>query len=235
MCGWASLPASDASAMNDLCFMRSCSPSASWSKRNTLTATSRSANGSRARYTLLVAPAPISRSSGYLPMCSWSSNFMRRISLSRERRDLLQELRFLEGLAEEGVDAELGRARAVLGRGARGNDDDRDVHGARITADVPREIEAVHARHPDIDQHDGGQLALELLERVEAVLGRKHAVALALQQPPGDLAHGERVVHHHHERRRARRGELGGRRALHRPLGAMRKLYRIDDQHDRAV
>src|SRR5215510_7738563 len=217
MCGCASLPASDASAMKDLCFMRSCSRSASLSNRNTLTATSRSANGSRARYTLLVAPAPISRSSGYLPMCSWSSNFMSRGSLLRERRDLLQELRLLVRLAEERVHAELGGARAMLGRGARRNDDDRDVHGARIAAHVAREVKAVHARHLDVDQHDRRQLALELLQRIDAVLGGQHAVALALEQAAGDLAHGKGVVHHHDERRSARRlaGELRRHGALH--------------------
>src|SRR6267143_2783955 len=76
MCGWLSLPASAASARNALCIMRSVCGLMFSSNRNTLMATSRSANGSRARYTRLVAPLPISRTIGYLPRCSWSSNFI---------------------------------------------------------------------------------------------------------------------------------------------------------------
>src|SRR5882672_6551452 len=76
MCGWLSLPASAASARNALCIMRSVCGLMFSSNRNTLMATSRSAKGSRARYTRLVAPLPISRTIGYLPRCSWSSNFI---------------------------------------------------------------------------------------------------------------------------------------------------------------
>ena len=76
MCGWFSLPASDASATKALCSMRSLCGSAWESNRNTLIATSRSAKGSRARYTRLVAPLPISRRIGYLPSCSFGSSFM---------------------------------------------------------------------------------------------------------------------------------------------------------------
>src|SRR5688572_9087239 len=108
MWGWLSLPASEASATKALCFMRSVCGSASRSKRKTLIATSRSVSGSRARYTELVAPLPISRISGYLPSCSCSSNFI----------DLLQQLGFVEGLAEESVDAEGGGLVAMLVRGA---------------------------------------------------------------------------------------------------------------------
>src|SRR5687767_14013613 len=116
MCGWFSLPASEASATNALCFMRSVCRSASRSNRNTLIATSRSVSGSRARYTELVAPLPISRISGYLPSCSCSSNFI----------DVLQQLGFVERLAEESVDAKGGGLVAVLVGGARRDDDDRD-------------------------------------------------------------------------------------------------------------
>src|SRR3954465_7315031 len=109
--------------------MRSVWWSACSSKRNTLTATSRSLNGSRARYTRLVAPEPISRTTGYLPMCSCSSNFKCR-SVSQERRDVLQQLGLLVGLAEERVDAELRGLVAVLVGGPRGNHHDRDAGGA---------------------------------------------------------------------------------------------------------
>src|SRR5688500_14328779 len=142
MCGWFSLPASEASATNALCFMRSVCGSASRSNRNTLIATSRSVSGSRARYTELVAPLPISRISGYLPSCSCSSNFIY----------LFQQFGFLEGFAQEGVDAQRGRLVAVLVGGARRDDDDGDVLGARLGAHVARQVEAVHARHLDVNQ-----------------------------------------------------------------------------------
>src|SRR3990170_1745711 len=142
MCGWFSLPASDASARNDLCIRRSVCGSASWSNRNTLIATSRSANGSRARYTWLVAPRPISRRIGYLPSCTCGSNAgaapPRALGCDGgigpagdEFADQLQQLGFGIGLAEERVHPQLQRLVAVLVRGARGDDDDRDVARAR--------------------------------------------------------------------------------------------------------
>src|SRR5688572_23714819 len=165
MWGWLSLPASEASATNALCFMRSLCGSASRSNRNTLIATSRSVSGSRARYTELVAPLPISRSSGYLPSCSCSSNFI----------DLLEQLGFLERLAEEGVDAQRGRLAAVLLGGARGDDDDRDVPGARIAAHLARQVEAVHARHLDVHQHHRRQGLAQVLDRKSTRLNSSHS------------------------------------------------------------
>src|SRR5687768_7297472 len=220
MCGWLSLPASEASATKALCFMRSVCGSASRSNRNTLMATSRSVSGSRARYTELVAPLPISRISGYLPSCSCSSNFI----------DLLEQLGLLERLAEEGVDPQRGRLAAMLLGGARGDDDDRDVLRARVAAHLARQIEAVHARHLDVHQHYRRQGLAQLLQRLQPVLGGDYLVALALEQAAGDLAHGERIVDHHDERggrpalgrarghRRHQRGALEARRAAARAL-----------------
>src|SRR4051794_9254236 len=131
--------------------MRSSCGSASRSNRNTLIATSRPLNGSRARYTELVAPLPISRRSGYFPSCSCSSNFTSVDRGAEERCDLQQQLGLLVRLAEEGVDAERGRLAAVLLGGPRRDHDDRDGARARIAADVAREVEAVHARHLDVD------------------------------------------------------------------------------------
>src|SRR5204863_1865131 len=160
--------------------MRSSCASACLSNWNTLMATSRSANGSRARYTLLVAPLPISFVTGYLPM------FMGRFSCPCERSDLLEELGLFVRLAEVGVHAEFGGPAAVLRRRARGDDDDRDLHGARVAAHIAREVEAVHARHLDVDQHHGRPLFLQLLERIHAVARREHPVALALEEPARD-------------------------------------------------
>src|SRR6185295_14814745 len=204
MCGWLSRPASAASATKALCFMRSSCGSASRSNRNTLIATSRPPNGSRARYTELVAPLPISRRSGYFPSCSCSSNFTSAYGGTEERRDLREQLGFLVGLAEELVHPEGRGLAAMLLGGPRRDHDDRDVLGARVAADVAREVEAVHARHFDVDEHDGRQRLAHLLERLEAVLRRDHLVALALEQAGRDLAHRERVVDHHDDRRHGR-------------------------------
>src|SRR3954462_13518840 len=103
--------------------MRSSCGSASRSKRNTLIATSRPPNGSRARYTELVAPLPISRRSGYFPSCSCSSHFTSAYRVAEERRDLLQQLGLLVGLAEGGLCPERCGLGAVLLRGPRRDDD----------------------------------------------------------------------------------------------------------------
>src|SRR5574339_551465 len=135
MCGWLSLPASEASVRNALCIMRSVCGSACWSNRNTLIATSRLANGSRARYTWLVAPRPISRRIGYLPTWTWASTGAAAGCASGcggmgSRRDqvgdVAQQLGLRVRLAEERVHAQLRGLVAVLVRGARRDDDDGD-------------------------------------------------------------------------------------------------------------
>jgi hypothetical protein len=125
----------------------------------------------------------------------------------------------------------------VLGRRARGDDDDRDVHGLRITAHVARQVEAVHARHLDVDQHYRRALVLQLLEGVDAVARGHDPVTLAFQQPGGDLAYRDRVVDHHHDRRFHRdvRRHFHARGAGQDLLAARGELHRIEDQDDAAV
>jgi hypothetical protein len=90
---------------------------------------------------------------------------------------------------------------AVLVGGARGDHDQRDVPQALVATDVARQVEAVHARHFDVEQHDVGHHIGQLFQRIDAVLGGQHVVAVAGQQPAADLAHRERIVDHHHGRR----------------------------------
>ena len=231
MCGWLSLPASEASARKALCIMRSVCGSACRSNRNTLIATSRSPKGSRARYTRLVAPRPISRMIAYLPIrACGSKRALGDAARARRRRltargpdvagDVLQQLGLRVRLAEEHVHAEFRGLAAVLVRGARRDHDDRHVARARIAAQVARQVEAVHARHLDVDQHHVGQRVLHLRERIQPVLGRQHLVALALEQAAGDLAHGERVVHHHDQRRGGAAGPRPPPRAVVRSAAA---------------
>jgi hypothetical protein len=113
---------------------------------------------------------------------------------------------------------------------------------ALVGADVARQVEAVHARHFDIDQHDVGHDVEQLFERFDAVLGGQHLIAFARQQAPGDLAHGQRIVDHHHRRQRRRR-PLQARFNQARPAlrnrcvdrRATAQGDRIEDQHDLTV
>src|SRR5262245_25278461 len=73
MCGWISLPTSEASFRNTLRKRRRRSVSTPPASLTSLMATSRSANGSRPRKTRLVAPWPISRTTGYLPIFAGTS------------------------------------------------------------------------------------------------------------------------------------------------------------------
>ena len=136
---------------------------------------------------------------------------------------------------------------AVLVRRARRDHDDRDVARALVGAHVARELESVHARHFDVEQDAVGFQVLQLLQRVHAILRARHLVAFAREHAPGDLAHGERIVHHHDERSRrrgGRRGARGGRRdgcrgVLHPRVDdrhlAMHQLYGVENQHHLAV
>ncbi|OIQ82611.1 hypothetical protein GALL_355940 [mine drainage metagenome] len=141
------------------------------------------------------------------------------------------------------VDAELLGVVAVLVGDARRDHDHRQVARALVGANVAREVEAVHARHLDVGQHDVGQRALQLLERVEAVLGQHHVVAVAAEEALGHAAHRDRVVDHQHgvgrhQRQiveigleRARRAGAGAR-LVHQPRG-LRAVHR--GQRDRVV
>src|SRR5689334_23780891 len=71
---------------------------------------------------------------------------------------MLQKLVFLVRLAQIHVDAELRGAAAMLVRGARRDHDDRDVVVLLVALDGLGELEAVHARHLDVEQDDVGNL-----------------------------------------------------------------------------
>ena len=78
-----------------------------------------------------------------------------------ERRDRLQELRFLVRLAEVVVHTELDRAGAVLLADARGDHDDRHIFQARIVAHVRGDLVTIHARHLDVEQDDVRNVVLQ--------------------------------------------------------------------------
>src|SRR6185503_6649690 len=79
----------------------------------------------------------------------------RRGALRREREHLAQvreQLVFLERLAEIELDAELLREIAVLLGGPRGDHHDGYLRELGVGLDLLRELEAVHARHLDVEK-----------------------------------------------------------------------------------
>src|SRR5579871_60562 len=74
MCGWRTLPASEASFWNCCLYTAPNSGSRNTSGSMVLSATSRPVNVSFARYTVPVAPLPSAFCTSYLPICRPSSN-----------------------------------------------------------------------------------------------------------------------------------------------------------------
>src|SRR6266508_4067725 len=153
-----------------------------------------------------------------------------------------EQLFFLVRLAQIYLDTQfLGAIAMLLGRARRDYDDGYVGHPS-IGLHGFRELEAVHPRHLDVEQNGIRCVLAQHLQRVESVFRGNDLEALAREQPAGDLAHGQRVVDDHHQRRsgggRAGGGGLGRLHRLddHRRLGfrigALRELYRIDDQDD---
>src|SRR5512135_2325315 len=75
ICGWESLPASEASVSSNLRYALARLMSRKLLRLNTLSATCCWLNGSSARYTVLVAPCPNSLTISYLPIFSMRESF----------------------------------------------------------------------------------------------------------------------------------------------------------------
>ena len=88
---------------------------------------------------------------------------------------------------------------------------------ARVVAHVRGDLVAVHARHLDVEQDHVRNVLLQQRHRLDAVLRREHAHAVALEQALRDASHRDRIVHHH-----ARRC---GRRAPSAPRSAARARH----------
>src|SRR5690606_23317240 len=115
--------------------------------------------------------------------------------------DRLEQGRLLIRLAEVLVDADGQCAIPVFLTGTRGDHDDRQILEVLVVAHQHGNLETVHARHVDIQQHDVGLALLQLGDGIDAVLGGEHVHAVTLEKTAGHLAYGDRVVHHHHQRR----------------------------------
>ncbi len=120
--------------------------------------------------------------------------------LLHQRRDRVEQLRFLIRLAQVVVDAQLDSAGTMLLAHARRDHDDRHIGEARIVAHVTGHFVTIHARHLDVEQDDVGDVVLQEADGVETVARGDDAHAVAFEQTLRDATDGDRVVHHHDER-----------------------------------
>ncbi len=80
-----------------------------------------------------------------------------------------------------------------LDRAVAGHHDDRHRQ-QRIRAPFAQQRDAVGVRHPDVEQHERGLLALPVRARFARVLGERDAIALVLQDLRQQLADADLVV-----------------------------------------
>ena len=106
---------------------------------------------------------------------------------AHQRPDAGEQLAALERLDQIVVGAAVEALDAVLGVGARGEDQDRDV---ALGADAAADLDAVEPRQAEVEHDEVGDELLGGVERLHAVGGRAHLVALLAQRAPqhvGDL------------------------------------------------
>jgi hypothetical protein len=136
----------------------------------------------------------------------------------------------VERLGQVIVGAHLDALDDAVGVVERGDQDHRQVHESRIGvgAQVLQQLEAVHLRHHDVEQHQVVRRGLEHRQRIAAVDRGLDRVALALQAAREHVAVHFVVVHDEHARRvgagvvrRVRGRERGrGAHAALRPMPA---------------
>jgi len=112
----------------------------------------------------------------------------------QERAHAGQKLLEREGLRDVVVRSGVEPGNAVADLHARGEHEDRKA--AAAAAHAPGHLEAVHARHEDVEDHRVRLVAgLQFLERSLAVVGQRDLVALELERAAERLAHRPLVVH----------------------------------------
>ena len=105
-----------------------------------------------------------------------------------------QQLGPVDRLGEEVVGARVERRLVRPEIAERRQEEDRRVAAAGQRADAAAGLEAVHARHDDVEQHQVGAPLLEAGQPALAAVGQDGAVAGRQQVPLGDLAVLEVVV-----------------------------------------
>ena len=113
----------------------------------------------------------------------------RRLHAAQERAQPGEQLAQREGLDQVVVGARVEAGHAVVDRVARGEHQDRRTVAG--LAHAPADLEAVDVRHGDV-KHDGIELlGRETVERLAAILGERHVIALE----------GQRALHRRSQRR----------------------------------
>ena len=115
------------------------------------------------------------------------------IGTPQHRPDTRQQFRWLEGLGQVVVRADI-EAGDPVGRLAFGRqDDDRQVHGC---PNALRDLESIHSRHHHVQDHQIGQLLLNQPQPVNAVVGGEDLIAILRQEKGCHLQAGRIVVNY---------------------------------------
>ena len=128
------------------------------------------------------------------------STLGRGLDAPQQRAQAREQLAQGERLDQVVVGAGIEAGDAVVDRVARGEHEDRRAVAG--LAHAPAHLEAVDVRHGDVE-HDGVDLlAGDAVERLAAVLGEGHVVALEGQRPLHRRAQRRLVVDHQDSHRR---------------------------------
>src|SRR5579863_5059552 len=104
------------------------------------------------------------------------------------------QLVFLHGLGQEGRRAFLHRAVAMLGSGARGDDENGDAARDGILAQMGHQLVAIHARHFEVGDQEMASDLGDDFGGFEAVGSDFHAIAGLFQHASNEFANADGIV-----------------------------------------
>ena len=117
-----------------------------------------------------------------------------RLDAPQQRAQAREQLAQREGLDQVVVGAGIEAGHAVVDRVARGEHQDRRAVAG--LAHAPADLEAVDVRHGDVEDDGVELLGGETVERLAAVLGERHVVALERQRALHRRAQRRLVIDH---------------------------------------
>ena len=140
------------------------------------------------------SPRHTSREAGIEREVGEAQALRRRLDAAQQRAQAGEQLAQREGLDQVVVGARVEAGHAVVDRVARGEHQHRRAVAG--LAHAPADLEAVDVRHGDVE-HDGIELlGRETVERLAAVLGERHVVALERQRALHGRSQRRLVVDH---------------------------------------